>query len=192
MAVSAKIIVFASLGLLFTGSARAQQAAAAPEHCEGTLCDLYYSVHGNAADAAPKPSATAVAGVPAGATPLMAPSGNPLTSNPLSRLFGGGSSTASTLPPPPDSEPATASNSYMHLGTGGVLGHSDRCTGTLCDTFYGSSPSESAAPASAQQAAATPVSAAGSAIAYRHITHESETRPKCTSPAGDPWRCFRK
>ena len=200
MTVAAKIVVFASLGLLIAGTARAEQAAAAPpaDRCEGTLCDLYYSSKGNTVDAAAKPASTPVAGVPAGATPIMAPSsGTLLNGNPLSRWFGGSSSseTAGARPTPPSEPAASASNSYMHLGSGGLLGDKqERCTGTLCDTFYGSSPTEPASAGAGQQRTfATPVaSAAEPVIAYRHIPHESETRPKCSSPAADPWRCFRK
>ena len=195
MTVSAKIIVVATSSLFLAGAARAQQAAAPAEHCEGTLCDLYYGARGNSADPAPKPATAPVAGVPAGATPVMAPTGTSLlSSNPLSRLFGGSASDGSR-PPPPESEPATATNSYMHMSTGGVLGDKQqRCTGTLCDTFYGSAPAEPEAPAAARQQATsvTAAAAAEPAIAYRHIPHESETRPKCSSPAADPWRCFRK
>lgn len=191
---TAKFMIIASLGLLVAGGARAQSAAP-PQRCEGTLCDLYYSAKGDSADATAKPtSAPTVAGVPAGATPLMAPStGSLLTSNPLTRLFGGGSDSAGTRLTAPPSEPASASNSYMHMSSGGVLGHSDRCSGTLCDTYYGSSPAEPATASEQQQtAAATPSAPAEQAIAYRHIQHESETRPTCNSPANDPWRCFRK
>ena len=192
MANSAKIFVVVGFGLLIAGGARAQQAAAPGDHCEGTLCDLYYGARGNTSDTAKRASAP-VSGVPAGATPVVAPSGTSLLSgNPLSRWFG--SSSDGTRPPPPPSEPASANNSYMHMGTGGLLGDKQqRCTGTLCDTFYGSSPTEPEAPAPAQQqASATSAAAAEPVIAYRHIPHESETRPKCSSPTADPWRCFRK
>ncbi len=198
MANSAKIVLFASLGLVIASSAGAEPAAAPPaDRCEGTLCDLYYGSRGNTADTTAKPASASVAGVPAGATPIMVPSsGTLLSGNPLSRWFGGNSSsgTASARPVTPSEPDATASNSYMHLGTGGLLGDKhERCTGTLCDTFYGSSPTEPAATGSGQQqASATPAAAAEPVIAYRHIPHESETRPKCSSPAADPWRCFRK
>ena len=191
MTVSAKIVFAAAVSLLLAGGARAQQAAPA-DHCEGTLCDLYYGTRGNAADTPAKPATAPVPGVPAGATPMMAPTGaSLLNSNPLSRLFGGGTSDSSR-PPPPDSEPASSGNSYMHMGTGGVLGTSQRCSGTLCDTYYGSSTAEATAPAGGRQPATVAAAAPEPTIAYRHIPHESETRPKCASPAADPWRCFRK
>ena len=197
MAVSAKIVGAAAFSFLLVSGVRAQQtqAVAAPsDRCQGTLCDLYYGARGNAADmTTAKPAAPAVAGVPAGATPLTVPS------NPLSRLFGGGGSsassgsTASTRPPPPPSEPATATNSYMHLGTGGVLGGGDqRCTGTVCDLFYGTSPEEPAAGQQQAVAGSASMAARGEApVVGRHIPHESETRPKCSSLSADPWRCYR-
>ena len=197
MAVSAKIVIVASLTLLFGSGACAQQSAAPADHCEGTLCDLYYGSRGSAVDTVAKPVTASVPGVPNGATPLMAPSGGSLlTGNPISRWFGSGSSSDPSMrPPPPPDEPAAATNSYMHMGSGGLLGDTkQRCSGTLCDTLYGSSPSEPTAPESGQrQAAATTAGSSGEpAIAYRHIPHESETRPKCSSPAADPWHCFRK
>ncbi len=185
MAVSARIVVLAGSALLFAGRADAQQAVS-PQPCEGTLCDLYYSGHGPAPAAA---SAATAPGLPPGATPLLAPT------NPLSRLFGGGSSpsdgTPSNRPPPPPSEPAAANNSYMHLGGGGVLGGSgQRCEGgTLCDLIGSSSPAQPAAGEEQQAAAvAVPVEAP---VVHRHILHETETRPKCSSPNADPWRCYR-
>lgn len=198
MAVSARIVSAAAFSLAIAGAAMAEQAqpAAAPaDRCEGTLCDLYYASRPNVPEAGPaKPVATAP-GIPAGATALTVPSGNP-----LSRLFGGGGSSsggssagssAEARLPVPESEPASASNSYMHLGGGGILGsRNEPCSGTLCDVYHGFSPAE---PSAGQQQA----SAAGEAapveppVPHRHIVHESETRPKCSSPAADPWRCFR-
>lgn len=164
MAISAKFFVLAGLSFLVAGGAQAQQAGAAPaDRCEGTLCDLYYGSRGSAAETAPKQASAPVAGVPAGATPIMAPSsGTLLTGNPLSRWFGGSSSSdpATTRPQAPPSEPASATNSYMHLGTGGLLGDKqERCSGTLCDFYYGSSPSEPAT-AGQRQAATSTASAA--------------------------------
>lgn len=199
MAVSAKIFVLVIPSLLYAGGALAQQTPAPSDRCEGTLCDLYYSGRGKSADTTTaKPAPAPVPGVPAGATPVMAPSGTAqLSDSTLKRWFGGWSDS-SAHPPPPPSEPATANNDYMHLGSGGLLGgKQERCTGTLCDAFYGSSPAEPTTPAAPdqRQAAAQPAGGSASpeepAIAYRHIPHESEVK-KCSSPASDPWRCFRK
>ena len=191
MTIAAKIVAFASLGLLITGTARAEQAAAAPpaDRCEGTLCDLYYSSKGNTADTTREAGERSGRGRPGRShADHGTSSGTLLNGNPLSRWFGGSSSSADGghTPDASDRGAAAASNSYMHLGSGGLLGDKqERCTGTLCDTYYGSSPAEPASAGPGQQrASATPVaSAAEPVVAYRHIPHESETRPKCSSPA---------
>lgn len=149
-------------------AARAQTAAAAspPDRCEGTLCDLYYSTH------------TAPA---AGAASAAAPAASGL-SNWFSR--GAGPTNAQPL------APASPGNGYMAMGAGGVLGpKQERCSGTLCDLYYGSSPSSDAG--NTQQASTTAVAAPEPIVPRRHIPHESETRPKCSSPTADPWRCYR-
>ena len=189
MAVSARIVVLAGLTLLFAAEADAQQAAS-QQPCEGTLCDLYYGGRGPAPTPATAPATTP--GLPPGATPLLAPT------NPLSRLFGGGSSSSSGTPsdrlPVPPSEPATSNNSYMHLNGGGLLGSGgQRCEGgTLCDLIGSSSPAQPTdvgqRQAAAGNAGTVPVEPP---VVHRHILHESETRPKCSSPNADPWRCYR-
>ena len=201
MAISAKgpvgFVALAGLVLSTAGLARAQSAPGA--QCESTLCDLYYGARGNTPDAVP-PTAVTAPGVPTGATPLTVPSGSGLLgwfggNSSRNANLGGGAGTPGGAPrlAPPPSEDASSSNSYMHLGTGGILGdHSQRCTGTLCDTFYGSSPTEPAMPApTGQQAAMAPATGREPVVARRHIPHESETRPSCNSPAADPWHCMR-
>ena len=171
MAFSAKIVALAGLVILFAPAAWADDGALPPgAPCEGTLCDWYHSTHSDTA------SAPATVG---GATAVTAPSGGPLS------WFGRSSGPKNAQP----AEEPSASNSYMSMSGGGLIGGSkERCTGTLCDAYYGSSPAPSAqAPAGQQQTAAS----AEPRVPYHRVVHESETRPKCSSPAADPWRCFR-
>lgn len=158
------------LGASAVAAARAQTAAAPPaEHCEGTLCDLYYGT---------RPASAA------GTTPATSPAaGGGLTS-----WFGRGAGPANAPPP----VPASSANGYMALGAGGVLGSKqEHCSGTLCDLYYGSSASSD--PATKQEASATsgPAAVPEPVVPHRHIVHESETRPKCSSPTADPWHCYR-
>lgn len=175
MAVSAKIAALAGLTLLCVPAAWADDKPLPPgAPCEGTLCDWYHSTHSDTA------SVPATAG---GATQVTAPSGG------LLNWFGKSNGPKNAQP----AEEPSATNNYMSMGGGGLIGGSkERCTGTLCDTYYGSSPAPGAqAPASQQQATAAPAAPAEPRVPYHHVVHESETRPKCSSPTADPWRCFR-
>ena len=111
MAVSAKILLFAGLTLLVAAPAFAEDSkpVAPGERCEGTLCDLYYGSRGN--DAA-TPAQPAAAGTP---TPVVAPSGG------LMNWFGRSNGPANAQP----AEPPSATNSYMSMGGGGLLGGGD-------------------------------------------------------------------
>ena len=177
MAVPAKIFAFAGLILLVATPALAEDAkpVAPGERCEGTLCDLYYGSRGSA------PATTSAQPATSAPTPVVAPSGG------LMNMFGRSNGPANAQP----AEPPSASNSYMSMGGGGLLGgRQERCEGTICDVYYGSSSKAgadgtAAAPAAQRQAFAEPP------VVRRHIPHESEFRPKCSSPNADPWRCYR-
>lgn len=180
MAGSAKIIALTALTLMLAPAARAQDAK--PDRCEGTLCDLYYSGKGEPA----KTSATQTS-APAGATGSMPAGATPVTVPSTGGLLNFFKPSTAKLP---ESPPATSTNSYMHLGGGGLLGGSgEPCSGTLCDLYHGTTSTSGQQEASA--AGATPIATPEPQVPHRHIVHESETRPKCSSPSADPWRCFR-
>ena len=115
-------------------SALVVSTASAGDRCEGTLCDLYYDHMG-----APPPAATpAQPATKAAPTPITVPS-NGL----LGHLFSGGASSQQPATPgaAPPHKPLVA------VQGGGVVGlmqgaAPDRCTGTLCDFYYGGPPPE--------------------------------------------------
>lgn len=145
----------------------AQQAAS---RCEGTLCDLFYS-----GKPAPEPAGAPAAGVqPNGDRPLTVPT----TGGILGALTGGlgqGAGAAPAVGSPSPTPGVTAP------GEGGLIAMmkgqtSSRCTGTLCDLFYGGSAPE-------QPAAAEPA-----AVDDRPRRAEAK---RCVAPPNDPWRCYR-
>lgn len=191
MAVSARNIVLCALTLTVLSAALVPLAfaqEAKSDRCEGTLCDLYYSGKGEpektGATQSAAPTMLTTATLPAGAKALTAPSS-------ASGFFGflKPSSSGGSVP---TSEPEAATNSYMHLGTGGLLGSgNERCSGSLCDLYYHGSPTSESSGSQQVSAAGFTAAPAEAPVPHRHIVHESETRPKCSSPNADPWRCYR-
>lgn len=156
--------------------------AAAQSRCEGTLCDLYYDHLAPAQQAAPA--------APSPTPPAPAKSNDSL----LGRLFSGNTQSQ------PQQTSGTPSAPHLAVQGGGLLGMmtgapQQRCTGTLCDLYYGGPPPEepsappppAAAQAAAQPAAdePTPDPDAGGGVEPREAT------PRCTYNPRDPWQCYR-
>lgn len=178
--------------LLAAGLACAATPGRAEDRCSGTLCDLYYGSSSDAAKTAPAGTATAVTVPQTGF---------------LGRLFGAGKSANAPAPSSaPAAAPASATAQPAAASGGrlpGILGAfsgapTDRCTGTLCDLYYGGSPDEKPGP---QPTAATPVATDGAVAADddapaprsgRHRSADAAVdRPACAATAADPWHCLR-
>jgi hypothetical protein len=191
-AILAAVVVAAALPVLPVAAQQAQP-------CTGTLCDLYYN-H-TAAEPAQQPApAKATTGqtaagqqVPAGATPLTVPSGGVLGFFNINR----NSETA-----PSDASGTPQSRPLVGVGGGGLAAmargeKADRCTGTICDLFYGGPPAEkaAAAPAAAGQAALARDAADAPAGARFEEDERAEARrqapARCASKNADPWSCYR-
>lgn len=182
--------VLVPTAFVIAGAASAQTA----QRCEGTLCDLYYG--SSAAEATP-PGATPAP------TPLMAPQGGILG------FFSSGK-------PAPQGGATQAAVPALAVQGGGVVGMmngapQERCTGTLCDLYYGGPPPEHATPAALPQPAEAPRSARAPAgapgLAPATVPDDDEApvrrgrrsveaapreeKPRCAAPASDPWRCYR-
>lgn len=180
----------------------AARGAAADDRCTGTLCDLYYAARPAQPSAPAQPASTQDGATqPAAPTPVTVPSGGGILN-----FFRGGAPDAPAAPAAPGAAP-TKPFMYLTEGT-----HYDRCTGTLCDAYYGvTSPSSPApAPPQAQQASAkapggtalTPRQPAptaeqvalAKAMQQRRAAQEAreQANAKCRlAAAGDPWHCFR-
>lgn len=176
-------ILFA-IGLVLSGApARAQS----DDRCSGTLCDLYY---GNK----PKnqqPAANAQQ-APAGGQQLTVPTGGF-----LSRFFGGGQQPAQQ-----GAAGGQAQGQHSLVGGGGIAGMvrgdaPDRCTGTLCDLYYGGPPKEKPAQGAARAQATTQAAASGS---YNAEPLPAPDAPdtvmrapvrKCVATPADPWKCYK-
>lgn len=178
-------ILFAA-GLVLAGApVRAQTA---DDRCSGTICDWYYGNKPKSQQPAPAPQA------PAGAQQLTVPS----TGGFLSRIFGGGS------PQPAQQGAAAGQTGEQHslVGGGGLAGMvrgdaPDRCTGTICDLYYGGPPKEKPAQGAASASATTPAAATGADTAEPlpppdapDAVMRAPTR-KCVAPPNDPWKCYR-
>lgn len=160
----------------------AQQAAS---RCEGTLCDLFYS-----GKPAPEPAGAPAAGVqPNGDRPLTVPT----TGGILGALTGGlgqgaGAAPAAGSPPPAPGVTAPGEGGLIAMMKGQT---SSRCTGTLCDLFYGgSAPEQPAAAGAMAQAPAAGRIAAAEPAAVDDRPRRAEAK-RCVAPPNDPWRCYR-
>ena len=191
MPLSAKTALLAVTALFVAPIALAQ------ERCSGTLCDAYYG------NRTPDPAA------PAGATPLTVPTGGIL-----------GFFTAPKTATPagaPGQATAPAKAPYVQMEGGGLVGAmrgapAERCSGTICDLFYGGPPPER--PQQAATGAAPGIergidrsidrggdidraprgrnrraSADEGSVSYAPRQVE---KPQCAAPPNDPWRCYRK
>ena len=191
--VASGLAPLALLALLATSSG----AVADDDRCTGTLCDLYYA----ARPAQPASSAAQQATTTQQqATPVTVPSSGGILN------FFKSSPAASASTPAAPGAPAAKPFVYFTEGT-----HYDRCTGTLCDVYYGSS---SAKPAGQQQASTTgsatvPAGAAvtparpaltaeqvalAKAMQQRRAAQEAheQAKAKCRLAGGsDLWHCFR-
>lgn len=166
---------------LAPAGAAAQQAAPA-ERCSGTLCDLYYG--GSAPDAAGQK--------PAPPTPLSVPTGG---------VLGFFSGPTPAQAPAPGAQPAKPG--FVQVQGGGIVGAvngkpAERCSGTLCDFYYGSSTSSFDDPPAEQPTAVVtdPADAAPADDAPRSRKRRAEVqvpreKPLCVGTAADPWRCYR-
>lgn len=157
--------------------------ASAADRCEGTLCDLYYEHM-----ASPQPATPAQA---APARPVPAADAN-------DSLLGRMLSAGAAQPVSPSAPTPAAPHKLVAVQGGGVIGMMNgtapkRCTGTLCDFFYGGPPPEEPAPA-ATEAAVAPVSDEVVAPQGRlqEAPSETDTRSSCAVDAHDPWRCYRR
>lgn len=174
--------------LLAAGASTAQP----DERCSGTLCDFYY---GGAPAKEPAPSAK-----PAAPTPIMVPQGG------LMGFFRSGTAS-NTAPSDANGTPQSSMTSRVHVGGGGVAGlvrgeTPERCSGTICDIYYGGSPPEkpeqptaAAAPSEATADAAIADTADEEPRARRRSRVEyveREEKPGCAPNPQDPWRCYRK
>ena len=163
--------------------AAAQQAAAPAQRCTGTLCDLYY---GTSESDAPPPQQAAP-------TPLTVPK-----SGILDHFFSGGQAAQ---PGTPSAPAAAAPGSLVSVQGGGLAGRlsgapEERCTGTLCDLYYGSTPSE--APVAQASAQAAPGPAVVPETAPRTVRKartaevaERQEKARCAAAGRDPWQCYR-
>lgn len=172
-------LIVGATAILCAGSALAQ------DRCEGTLCDLYYA---NRPAPPPAQPATPTPGVPAGAKPLVAPNGTIFGS-----LFGG---SGQQQKQPADGS-APARKPLVAVQGGGLLGKlqgapDERCSGTLCDLYYGGPTPEKPEP-SAERAATgaepTPDLAPQTEEPSRVIEQPEERH--CASNK-DPWSCYRR
>lgn len=156
-------------------------AAFAQDRCTGTLCDWYYG------SSAPSTEDQSVA-KPAAPTPLMVPTFKSLFSGGATQQANGQGAAAPAMP------------SRLRIGGGGLAAvargeTSGRCSGTLCDLYYGSSapePEEEAAAAPTAAAAPAPEAAAEPppGVRYERVA-EHEAKPRCAYSAQDPWKCYR-
>lgn len=185
-------ILFA-IGLVLSG---APAHAQSDDRCSGTLCDLYY---GNKPKS-PQPAANPQQ-APAGAQQLTVPTGGF-----LSRFFGGGQQPAQ------GTAGGQAQEQHSLIGGGGIAGMvrgdtPDRCTGTLCDLYYGGPPKEKPAQAAAQAPATTQAATQAHATTQAAATGSYNAEPlpapdapdavmrapvrKCVATPADPWKCYK-
>ncbi len=158
----------------------AASGAFAQDRCTGTLCDLYYGNSSPAKPAAVAPSTPAPAGQAA----------TPRADGLLGRLFSNGATSG----PSTNAAPAKP---LVAVQGGGLIGMANgtapsRCSGTLCDLYYGGPPPE--APARPEAAPISPARDAEAAadeapVPSRPISREPE--PRCAVNAHDPWQCYR-
>ena len=170
------------------------------------------------------PMLVALAGVSSGA---MAQAAKPddRCSGTLCDLYYGMGGTAPQAPAagttaaasPATTVPAAVPVPHVAVQGGGVVGllsgaPQERCTGTLCDFFYGGPPPEKVpaaltpaeapralAPGEAPRNALAPAEAPetdDAPVRRRSRRDEAdaappEEKPHCVAPAADPWRCYR-
>ena len=169
-------------GVLASGEASAQSAPA-EQPCSGTLCDLYYGGSGSAA----KPSTSAPPSATQQGVPVTVPTGNI-----FSGLFGGGGTQAAPGTAAPGA-PQQASAPFVRVVGGRPA--SERCSGTVCDLFYGGADAPAPAkPVAQQQASATSVvptaePAVAPSPARKHVA-APQPKPICHNDR-DPWQCYR-
>jgi hypothetical protein len=181
------LAILLPLTFLAASGALAQQAAPA-DRCTGTACDLYYG--GSAPDSAQPP-----AGSQTGPTPLTVPG-----TGFIKRLFGGGDTQAQPGASGTTSAPARP---LVGVGGGGIAAmargeKAERCTGTLCDFFYGGPPpppppEQPAAGVQPQATAdAAPEPSADETQSPRALDVPERKEPQVCAPMpGDPWKCYR-
>ena len=178
-----------ALALLAAGAVpRIAAAQQARQPCTGTLCDLYY---GNTSISTEPPP-------PAGQKPAPTPLSVPGTGF-LGRLFGGGSAAPAAPAGTASGAPAAATPrpAMVQVQGGGLVGMmrgapAQRCTGTICDFYYGGPPPEEPEPQPAAVAPqATPDAPDGDAPARTRPRRAVEAAPRCAYSAADPWRCYR-
>ena len=156
----------------------ASNAAVAEDQCSGTLCDIF------AKPSKPGAPSTAPAKPEAG-TPLTVPTLAMPTPGGLLNFF-----KSSPAEAPAGTTAQQGAAAPLVRIEGGR--NEERCSGTVCDFYYGTLGSKSS---SEQQAAATPVSATsaggGQNVANIREIAERQAKPRCVAPASDPWRCHR-
>ena len=155
-----------ALALVGSSGVALSVPAAAADRCEGTFCDFYYEHV-----APPKP---VVPPAPAPKAPAATPQ-------------------AATAPATP--------RRLVGVQGGGLIGMMNgtapkRCTGTLCDLFYGGPPPEEPAVPPEDAAVAAEPASEEAAVPSRpnriEAPSEAETRPGCVADTRDPWRCYRR
>ena len=185
------------LPLMLIGGGVFATSALAQERCSGTFCDLFYSARGAPpATTQPTPQSTAP-------TPMTVPS------------TGGILNFFKSTPSGPTAQGGVSapSNSFVKLDGGGLLGDkSQRCSGSICDLYYGGPPP--AQPTVPAAAAARPAPGArpptpGQVAPAREVetaemaslrqaderrrvaqAAEQQAKAKCRV-ANDPWHCYR-
>ena len=157
--------------------------AFAQDRCEGTLCDLYY------ANRPAPPPAAASSGAPAGAKPLMAPNGT---------IFGnlfGGSGQQQAQQPADGSAPAR--KPLVAVQGGGLVGRmqgapQDRCSGTLCDLYYGGSAPERPEPGAERPATGAEPTADLAPQTEQPARIIEPREDRSCADSRDPWSCYRR
>ncbi len=170
-----------ALGLAVLGlSPACAQQAQPPDRCSGTLCDLYY---GGPAPEQPEGASKP----PTAPTPMMVPS--------FGRLIGGGQGGTAQ-------GGASGAKPLVGVGGDGIASlfrgdPQDRCTGTLCDMYYGGPPPEKPEPQPGAQAPQPTVEGAAAPAEpdpddTPGVRYEPrEEKPHCVAPPQDPWKCYR-
>ena len=153
--------------------------ARAEDRCSGTFCDFYYEHLATPTSQQPTTPTT-----PAKPAPGQA-------AGPPQQPAAAGTATAQP-------------HRLVAVQGGGIIGlmsgaPQQRCTGTLCDFFYGGPPPERPTPepaAAAARASVTPSAAPGVEPDADDAPAEGgrtvvEPEPHCTVNPRDPWACYR-
>ena len=184
-----------SFGLAATLLLGGVGCAAAQDRCEGTLCDFYYDHMAKPPQDQPAQGQPVRAQAPRAAQGQAQPA--QASDSLLGRLFSGGQAPAQ----PADGGVPPAKKPFVAVQGGGVVGLMQgraptRCTGTLCDLYYGGAPKEEPEAAPAAAAPGAPTVRAEEAEIESPVAPARGVEPResvrgCAANPRDPWSCYR-